>query len=151
MLEVYDPSYITEDSEMCNTKDIATLLINGEIINYVYEPVIYWFLIFLVFLLGVRDSSDMLALMYAGEMCYWYYDLSNQSPPLNIFPARQMAVHFLQKYVKLSKEPCFGQSWSCDRAISLLNLLISSSQWLVFVVCILSIRKTLYTSRWNEC
>lgn len=81
-----------------------------EIIKYVYFS-------------GIYSDTHLLAMMYAGEMCYWYSQLKKNHPllPSSDLDERQIGVKYLQDYLKAVKGPLSVQGWSTERAEQFLH------------------------------
>ena len=76
---------------------------------------------------GIYTDTHMLALMYCGEMCYWYvqavrdglFDLCPE------FDVKVIGSHVLKSYIQAVQGPLKGAGWSCDRAEELLEVIAS--------------------------
>lgn len=75
--------------------------------------------------IGVYSDTHLLAMMYAGEMCYWYCskDLPREVTLSDIKEIKTLGTNLLSLYVEAIKGPLSGQGWSTDRAEELLKLL----------------------------
>ncbi|XP_041360112.1 UPF0600 protein C5orf51 homolog [Gigantopelta aegis] len=76
---------------------------------------------------GIYTDTHLLALMYCGEMCYWYvqavrdglFDLSPE------FAVKDIGSRVLKSYIKAVQGPLKGAGWTCDRAEELLAVIVS--------------------------
>ncbi|KAJ7386543.1 hypothetical protein OS493_008679 [Desmophyllum pertusum] len=76
---------------------------------------------------GVFSDTHLLALMYAGELCYWHWQIGketstdlfardmNESSATNFNPVSN-GRRFLQKFVDIVKESFKGKGWDSTRA-----------------------------------
>ncbi|XP_078353608.1 RAB7A-interacting MON1-CCZ1 complex subunit 1-like [Oculina patagonica] len=81
---------------------------------------------------GVFSDTHLLALMYAGELCYWHWLIeketgtdvcgrdANKSSAKN-FNSVSNGKRFLQKFVDIVKESFKGKGWDCTRAEQILG------------------------------
>ncbi|XP_074641302.1 RAB7A-interacting MON1-CCZ1 complex subunit 1-like [Tubulanus polymorphus] len=69
---------------------------------------------------GIFSDTHVLALMYGGEMCYWFFE---QSPASMEFNCQQIGQILLQKYIDLVNGPLKGKGWNSSRANELLGFL----------------------------
>lgn len=76
-----------------------------------------------IFASGIYSDTHLLAMMYAGEMCYWYSQLKKNHPllPSSDLDERQIGVKYLQDYLKAVKGPLSVQGWSTERAEQFLH------------------------------
>ncbi|XP_023932390.1 UPF0600 protein C5orf51 homolog [Lingula anatina] len=72
---------------------------------------------------GIFSDTHLLALMYAGEMCHWYAEFSQNHTPneSDQFRAREIGQNALQLYINAVKGPLKGKGWNCDRAEELIK------------------------------
>ena len=83
---------------------------------------------FLLLIAGVFSDTHLLALMYAGEMCYWHWqiqkdgktDLSANHNRARDFDSVSNGTKFLQKFVDVVKGSFQGNGWDCSRAEQIL-------------------------------
>lgn len=65
---------------------------------------------------GIYSSTHLLALMYAGEMCYWFITSSKESTD-SVRAARNLGMEMLDIYVQATEQiPDLKQGWSNDQA-----------------------------------
>ena len=77
---------------------------------------------------GVFSDTHLLALMYAGEMCYWHWqiqkdaksDLSANHNRVRDFDSVSNGTKFLQKFVDVVKGSFQGNGWDCSKAEQIL-------------------------------
>lgn len=75
--------------------------------------------------LGIYSDTHLLAMMYTGELCYWYAQLKHNHK-INPTPAvdeKRIGIKYLQDYLKAVKGPLSVQGWSTERAEQLLDYL----------------------------
>lgn len=68
----------------------------------------------------------MLAMMYAGELCFWHNHVLKKRPSsthTSKLDSRVTGKDLLQKYVETVEGPLKDQGWNCDRAKELLEKL----------------------------
>lgn len=71
---------------------------------------------------GIFSDCHMLALMYAGEMCYWYTEHTKEDfYSLSLENAKIMGQSFLQKYCSAVNGPLKGKGWNTEKAYELLD------------------------------
>lgn len=72
---------------------------------------------------GIFSDCHLLALMYAGEMCYWYVIAtpSEEVCPLSTECAKKMGENFLESYSCAIDGPLNSKGWNADRAKELLG------------------------------
>lgn len=69
------------------------------------------------------NSTELLAMMYAGEMGYWYETLPSQKTSSSEgYPTRELTMALLSNYVQIVERPEF-HGWSSKKAKELLNTL----------------------------
>ena len=72
--------------------------------------------------LGLFSDSHVLALMYGGEMCYWYLKFNTSRdrnhPPH--FKAKEQGRSMLETFIKSVKGPLNGAGWDCSKAQEML-------------------------------
>ena len=72
---------------------------------------------------GAYSDTHVIAMMYAGEMCYWYCKhstLSNTNPNGESFNASVVGRNMLTTYLNVIQGPLKGQGWQVDKARELL-------------------------------
>lgn len=72
--------------------------------------------------LGLFSDVHVLALMYCGEMCFWYHTYAKSSTATE-FDAKSTGVKLLRDYINAVKGPLSGKGWNCDRAEQLIKVL----------------------------
>ena len=81
---------------------------------------------------GVFSDTHLLALMYAGDLCYWHWRIEKEtSGDLGIrdvgksgarkFNSVSSGRRFLQKFVDIVKESFKGKGWDSTRAEQILG------------------------------
>ena len=87
---------------------------------------------YVCFIQGVFSDTHLLALMYAGELCYWHWRIKNESSgDLGVrdvdeggakkFNSVSSGRRFLQKFVDIVKESFKGKGWDPTRAEQILG------------------------------
>ncbi|XP_064605262.1 RAB7A-interacting MON1-CCZ1 complex subunit 1-like [Liolophura sinensis] len=71
---------------------------------------------------GLFSDVHVLALMYCGEMCFWYHTYAKSATATD-FDAKSTGVKLLRDYINAVKGPLSGKGWNCDRAEQLLKVL----------------------------
>ncbi|KAK7100190.1 RAB7A-interacting MON1-CCZ1 complex subunit 1-like [Littorina saxatilis] len=86
---------------------------------------------------GVYSDTHLLAMMYAGEMCYWYQQAVDKklfSPDTpgspgtgdsDAFNAKTQGLRYLDRYLSAVKGPLKGQDWNTSRAEEIVKFLQS--------------------------
>ncbi|CAH3176486.1 unnamed protein product [Porites evermanni] len=100
MLSVRSPLVVDEYE---NTKD-------SEMVKFLQE--------------GVFSDTHLLALMYAGELCYWHWQITKEEKDATLrkFDSVASGRKFLKKFVNIVKGNLQGQQgWDCSRAEQLLT------------------------------
>lgn len=74
---------------------------------------------------GLFSDTHVLALMYAGELCWWFLDSMTEDDRVKYtnFHAKDIAIDCLQTYIKASEGPLKGKGWNCDKAKDLISQL----------------------------
>lgn len=78
---------------------------------------------------GIFSDTHLLALMYAGEMCYWHWklvnerntDLSSAQGAERNFDSLAKGTKFLQRFVDVVMAKFQGKGWDCSRAEQILT------------------------------
>jgi len=84
------------------------------------------------FIQGVFSDTHLLALMYAGELCYWHWRIEKEtSGDLGVrdvdengaktFNSVSNGRRFLEKFVDIVKESFKGKGWDSTRAEQILG------------------------------
>lgn len=88
--------------------------------------------LFFCVILGIFGDTHMLAAMYAGEMCYWFWKLSRSGSCINVSPADNIPLQFtndikstthslLNLYISAADGPLCNMGWSTVRAKTILK------------------------------
>lgn len=67
------------------------------------------------FLPGIYSSTHLLALMYAGEMCYWFITSASDTTDAER-AARNLGEEMLDTYIQATEQIQELQGWSNDQA-----------------------------------
>ncbi|KAL4235889.1 hypothetical protein ACF0H5_004278 [Mactra antiquata] len=66
--------------------------------------------------MGIYSSTHLLALMYAGEMCYWYITSANENTD-SVRAARNLGMEMLDIYIQATEQIVeLKHGWSNDQA-----------------------------------
>ena len=82
---------------------------------------------FVCFVQGVFSDTHLLALMYAGELCYWHWQIEKETSRdleengAKKFNSVSNGKRFLQKFVDIVKESFKGKGWDFTRAEQILG------------------------------
>lgn len=78
-----------------------------------------------IFIPGIYTDTHLLAMMYAGELCYWLRQLKvmHRLHPTPAVEDGKIGIKYLQDYLKVVKGPLSVQGWSTERAEQLLEYL----------------------------
>ena len=78
-----------------------------------------------IFILGIYTDTHLLAMMYAGELCYWLRELkvTHRLHPTPAVEDGKIGIKYLHDYLKVVKGPLSVQGWSTERAEQLLEYL----------------------------
>lgn len=91
-----------------------------------------YFIPYVCFIQGVFSDTHLLALMYAGELCYWHWRIKKESSgDLGLRDVDEGGAkkcnsvsngrRFLQKFVDIVKESFKGKGWDSTRAEQILG------------------------------
>lgn len=79
--------------------------------------------------MGIKSDTYLLAMMYCGEMCFWYCKYSLEWQLLDLEEDKEifgemktLGVNYLNTYVKAVEKILHFAGWNCERAKELLNL-----------------------------
>ncbi|XP_077986405.1 RAB7A-interacting MON1-CCZ1 complex subunit 1-like isoform X2 [Glandiceps talaboti] len=75
---------------------------------------------------GVFSDTHLLALMYAGEMCYWF-TMATKDQQTHQNELTESGKIFLQKYINVVNGPMKEAGWDCSRAEQLLQELCTNT------------------------
>ena len=80
--------------------------------------------------LGIFSDTHMLALMYAGELCYWHSQVLKKLPSTHTpkLDSKATGKVLLRKYMEVVEGPLKDQGWNCDRAKELIEILNHGSE-----------------------
>ncbi|XP_048256402.1 RAB7A-interacting MON1-CCZ1 complex subunit 1-like isoform X1 [Haliotis rufescens] len=72
---------------------------------------------------GIYSDTHLLALMYAGEMCYWFVKGQKEEgfESMADFQAKDTGTRLLKSYIEAIKGPLQGAGWNTDRAQQILR------------------------------
>ena len=74
---------------------------------------------------GIFSDTHVLALMYAGEMCYWLLTHSEPSDTSQHTQLVKQCHHFLTTYIFVTEGPLKLHGWSTDRAKQILSQVVN--------------------------
>ena len=105
-------------------------------------------------LLGVYSDTHLLALMYAGEMCYWHWKVSQNACTDNSslqnriktsFDSLANGTKFLQKFVNVVRTQVRGNGWDFSQAEKILAEFASQSWFYSFLYpCCMEISENIW-------
>lgn len=105
-------------------------------------------------LLGVYSDTHLLALMYAGEMCYWHWKVSQNACTDNSslqnriktsFDSLANGTKFLQKFVNVVRTQVRGNGWDFSQAEKILAEFAAQSWFYSFLYpCFMEISENIW-------
>jgi len=79
--------------------------------------------------LGIKSDAHLLAIMYCGQMCFWYckysveWQLMDREQDKELLDEiRNIGINFLKIYVDVVERILHFAGWNCEHAKELLNL-----------------------------